>query len=152
MDYLHFSLGFFLIHVAAYVAAGALNFAFTKHLYGGADGLFTVFMRDMSDRHQQKRVNRWQVPIQFVRAALMSVVLYPVLDALGDLASGPRFLFFFGLMYVYTDLASATPFTNLEGLVYLKRRFVTPRVIGLIQSEMVVYSLLFGGFASWLLF
>lgn len=65
----------------------------------------------------------------------------------------PTNAFLAGLMFVYTDLASATPFSNnIEGLVYLKRRFTTRDVFWRIQAEAVMYSVLFGAFAAWLLF
>jgi hypothetical protein len=56
-------------------------------------------------------------------------------------------------MLVYTDLAAATPFSNnIEGLVYMKRKFVRPNVFWRIQSEALVYSTVFGGLAAWTLF
>jgi hypothetical protein len=56
-------------------------------------------------------------------------------------------------MFVYSDLAAATPFPNtIEGLVFLRKRFITPDAFFRIQSEAILYSLLFGGFATWLLF
>ncbi len=154
MEYVWFSLGFFLIHLGAYVVAGVLNQQLlSKELYGGEQALYAPFFRNMEDPEEQRRSGRLMIPAQLARALLMSVVLYPVLDALGDLSYGLRFGFLAGLMFVYADLAAATPFSNnIEGLVYLKPRFTMPEVFWRIQSEAIVYSLLFGAVAAWLLF
>lgn len=153
MEYLLFSLGFTVIHFGAYYVAGMVNYSFTKDLYGGEDGLFAPFLRDMSDPEQSRRVNRMLLPAQLARGLLMSVVLYPVLDHLGEVSLGLRFLFLGGLMFIYTDLAAATPFSNnIEGLVYMKRRFVEKSVFWKIQSEALIYAVVFGGVAAWLLF
>lgn len=154
MEYVWFSLGFFLIHLAAYAVAGALNQnLLTRDLYGGEQALFSPFFRDMEDRAEAQRVARLMVPAQLARAVAMSVVLYPILGALGELPYGLRFAFLTGLMFVYADFASATPFSNnIEGIVYLKPKFTTRDVFLRIQSEAVVYSLLFGAIAAWLLF
>ncbi len=83
----------------------------------------------------------------------MSIVLYPILEPLGDLPFGLRFAFLGGLMLVYADLASAVPFSNtIEGLVYMKKPFVRKDVFWTIESEAILYSLIFGFFSSWLLF
>lgn len=153
MEYLLFSLGFTAIHIGAYYVAGGVNYSFTKDLYGGEDGLYTSFLRDMSEPQQRGRVNRLLLPAQIARGLLMSAVLYAVLDHLRDMPFGLRFLFLGGLMFIYTDLASATPFSNnIEGLVYMKRRFVEKSVFWMIQSEALVYAVVFGGAAAWLLF
>ncbi|MFP4634992.1 MAG: hypothetical protein ACLFRD_03950 [Nitriliruptoraceae bacterium] len=154
MEYVGFSLGFLVIHLIAYVVAGVLNQQLlTKDLYGGEGALLTAFMRDMDDPTERQRSGRVMLPAQFVRAVLMSAVLYPVLDALSAMPYGLRFAFLAGLMFVYADLAAATPFSNnIEGLVYLQPRFVRPDVFWRIQSEAIVYALLFGGVAAWLLF
>jgi hypothetical protein len=154
MSYLWFSAGFFLIHLGAYVVAGVLNQQLvSRDLYGGEDALFAPFFRNADDAVERRRQARLMVLAQLVRALLMSVVLYPLLGPIGDLSFGLRFAFLGGLMFVYADLASATPFANnIEGIVYLKPRLTTWDVFWRIQSEAVVYSLLFGGFAAWLLF
>ncbi|MFP4006248.1 MAG: hypothetical protein ACLFUR_06020 [Candidatus Hadarchaeia archaeon] len=82
----------------------------------------------------------------------MSVVLYPILDSLGELSFALRFAFFAGLMFIYTDLASAAPFINIEGFVYLKKQYVQKEAFWKIELEMVIYSILFGLLAAWLLF
>jgi hypothetical protein len=51
MRHVWFSLGFFAIHLGAYVVAGVLNQQLlSKHIYGGEQALF--------HRHQM-RVSRW---------------------------------------------------------------------------------------------
>lgn len=154
MEYVGFSLGFFVIHLIAYVIAGVLNQQLlTRELYGGEGALLTAFLRDMDDPSEKQRSGRLMLPAQLARAVLMSIVLYPILDTLGELSYSVRFAFLAGLMFVYADLASATPFSNnIEGLVYLQRRFVRWSVFWRIQSEAIVYALLFGGAAAWLLF
>jgi hypothetical protein len=151
--YVWFSLGFFVIHQVAYVIAGVINQRYTKDLYVGADALYRPFMRDVSEPEEQRRQGRLMLPAQLVRAVAMSVVLYPVLDAIGDLSLGVRATFLGGLMFVYADVASAIPFSNtIEGLVYLRPEYVKRDVFWRIQSEAVIYSVLFGAAASWLLF
>jgi hypothetical protein len=154
MEYVWFSAGFFLIHLGAYVVAGVLNQQLVcRDLYGGERALYAPFFRDVADPAERRRQGRLMVPAQLVRALVMSVVLYPLLPALGDLAFGLRFAFLSGLMFVYTDFAAAAPFSNnVEGLVYLQPRYTSWEVFWKVQSEAVVYSLLFGGLAAWLLF
>lgn len=154
MQYVWFSLGFFVIHLIAYAVAGALNLRLlSRPLYGGEDALFAPFFRDMDDPEVKARAGRLMVPAQLARALPMSVVLYPVLGAIGDLPYGLRLAFLAGLMFVYTDLAAATPFVNnIEGLVYLRPELTQRAVFWTIQSEAVVYALLFGSAAAWLLF
>lgn len=154
MTYVWFTVGFFLIHLVAYVVAGVLNQQLlARDIYGGEQSLFAPFFRNMDDPQERRRQGKLMIPAQLVRAVFMSIVLYPLLPAIGDLPFGTRFAFLAGLMFVYADLAAATPFSNnVEGLVYLKRRFTTKDVFWRIQSEAIVYSLLFGGFAAWLLF
>ena len=153
MRYVWFSLGFFVIHQVAYVVAGVINQRYTKDLYVGAAALYRPFMRDVSEADEQRRQGRLMLPAQLVRAVAMSVVLYPILDAIGDLSFGIRAALLGGLMFVYADVASAIPFSNtIEGLVYLKPEYVTRDVFWRIQSEAVIYSVLFGVAAGWLLF
>jgi hypothetical protein len=107
----------------------------------------------MSDPKEAMGVNKKIIPIQLVRAVFMSVVLYPVIGFVGDLSFGLRFLFMGGIMLVYADFCSAIPFSNtLEGVIYMKPEFVKPRVFWTIQMEAIIYSVIFGLAASWLLF
>ena len=152
MEYVKFTALFFVIHTIAYYCAGIINYQFSKKLYGGRDQLYKSFLRNMSDPSEALNVNKKIIPVQLVRAILMSVVLYPVLGGLGELSFGMRFLFLGGLMFVYADFCSAIPFSNtLEGLIYMKPEFVKRKVFWTIQMEAVIYSVLFGLAASWLL-
>ena len=134
--------------------AGVLNQQLvSRELYSGERALYAPFFRNVDEPAERGRQGRLMVPAQLARALLMSIVLYPLLGTLGDWSFGLRFAFLSGLMFVYADLAAATPFSNnIEGLVYLQPRFTTWEVFWKVQSEAVVYSLLFGGFAAWLLF
>lgn len=153
MEYIKFSLLFFVVHTITYYIAGIINLQFSKRLYGGRDQLYKSFLRNMSDPQEVKTVNKKIIPVQLIRAILMSVVLYPVLGFLGDLSFGLRFLFMGGIMFVYADFCSAIPFSNtLEGLIYMKPEFVKPHVFWTIQMEAIIYSVIFGLAASWLLF
>lgn len=153
MEYIKFSLLFFVIHTITYYIAGIINLQFSRRLYGGRDQLYQSFLRNMSDPKEVIGVNKKIIPVQLIRALLMSVVLYPVIGFLGELSFGLRFLFMGGLMFVYADFCSAIPFSNtLEGLIYMKPEFVKPRVFWIIQMEAIIYSVIFGLAASWLLF
>ena len=151
MNYLLFSLGFIILHTLMYQLAGVIDYRVTEHLYSGEDRLFGFF-RDMGDEKENKRVMKTQFLAQIVRGLLMSLVLYPILDSLSELSFTFRFAFLGGLMFVYTDLASAAPFVNIEGIVYLKGKYVQREAFWKLQMEMVIYSTLFGLLASWLLF
>jgi hypothetical protein len=153
VDYVWFSVWFTLIHLGAYIVAGVVSLRFTRDLYQGDDALFAPFLRDVGDPAEKQRQGIVMWPAQMARGVLMSLVLYPILTPLTELSFPMRFGFLAALMLVYTDIAAATPFSNnIEGLVYMKRRFVRPNVFWRIQSEAVVYSLLFAGFAAWLVF
>ena len=57
------------------------------------------------------------------------------------------------LMFVYTHIGSAAPCPdNIEGIVYLKRKYIDASMVAKSQLEMVLYSLLFFSFGSWVLF
>ena len=153
MDYVSFTLWFTAIHLGSYIVAGVVTLRFTGDLYEGDDALFAPFLRDAAapDERQRQGIVMW--PAQLLRGALMSVVLYPILTPLSELSPLSRLGFLFGLMFVYADLAAAAPFpNNIEGLVYLRRRFVRPDVFWRIQSEALIYSLVFAALASWIAF
>lgn len=153
MEYVQFSLGFVAIHLGAYIVAGALTLQFTKDLYTGQNALFAPFLRDVDVPAERTRQGLVMWPAQLVRGLLMSLVLYPIVGPLAELSLAARFGFLAGLMFVYTDLAAATPFSNnIEGIVYMKKKFVRPHVFWRIQSEALLYSALFGGIAAWTLF
>ena len=153
MEYIKFSLLFFIIHTFAYYITGFINYQFSNKLYGGRDQLYKSFLRNMSDPKEALGINRKIIPVQLIRAVLMSMVLYPVLGTLSDLSFGLRFAFMGGLMFVYADFCSAIPFSNtLEGVIYMKPEFVRRKVFCPIQMEAVIYSLLFGLGSAWFLF
>ena len=152
MRYLQFSLLFVLVHTGAYVIAGMLALNISKDLYHGENRLLD-FANDMSDPDQSKRTQKWFIPAQLLRGLLLSIVLYPVLGALGDLSFGLRFAFMAGFMFVYTTFASALSFPpNIERSVYLTDRYLSREAFWKLQFEIIIYSLMFGLFASWLLF
>ncbi len=152
MEYLLFSVWFTVIHTAVYTAAGAVALKLSKDLYEEKNRLLD-YLNDMSVEMENKHVAKWFLPAQLLRGLLMSVVLYPVLGLLGDLTFGLRFAFLAGLMFVYTDFASAVPFpNNIEGFVYLKKRYLKKEIFWKLYLEMILYSLAFGGLVSWLLF
>ncbi len=151
MDYVLFTVWFTIVHLGAYIIAGVVSLRFTRDLYQGDDALFTTFLRDVGEASEKRRQGIVMWPAQVARAVVMSLVLYPILEPLAGFSYLVRFAFLAGLMFVYTDLAAATPFSNnIEGLVYMKRRFVRSDVFWRVQSEAILYSVLFGGFASWI--
>jgi len=106
----------------------------------------------MDDEKESKRIAKLLVPSQFIRAILMSLVLYPILPFLRELPFGMQFIFMASLMFVYADFASAIPFSNtIEGLVYLKKEFVKKKVFWTIQLEAILYSIMFGLLSAWFL-
>ncbi len=153
MEIIRFTFLFFIIHTITYYIAGIINLQFSKKLYGGRNQLYKSFLRNISDPNEASSVNKKILPVQMIRAILMSVVLYPVIGFLGELSFGLRFLFMGGLMFIYADFCSAIPFSNtLEGIIYMKPKYVKPRVFWTIQMEAIVYSILFGLAAGWFLF
>ena len=152
MQYFIFSLWFTLIHVLSYMIAGMLALRISKDIYDGKSRLMD-YHRDMSDQNESKHVHKWFIPGQIVRGILLSIVLYPILLQLGELSFGMRFLFFTGLMFVYTHVACAAPCPdNIEGLIYMKERYIKKTAFFKFQFEMVIYSLLLGFLASYFLF
>ncbi len=152
MNYLNFSLIFMAIHTASYILAGVVALNISQDLYEG-DTRLMDFLVDPQLEGPGSFMLVKVLPAQVLRGLLMSVVLYPIAGFLGDLSFFFKFLFFAGLLYIYTDLSSAAPFpSNLEGIVYMKGEYVSSGVFWKLQVEMVIYSLLFGLFASWLLF
>ncbi|WP_157209633.1 hypothetical protein [Methanosalsum zhilinae] len=100
-------------------------------------------------------VNRWLIPVQIIRGFLFSIVLYPILDVIDGLGASMIFLFIFGLMYVYTELASmvAGP-CNLEGWIYFKsEKFSRGKFFCLkMHFEGIFYSLVIASLVSIFLF
>ena len=88
-----------------------------------------------------------------IAGVLMSVVLYPILFQLGELSFGMRIIFFTGLMFIYTHFACAAPCPdNIEGLFYMKERYIKKPSFFKFQFEMIIYSILLGFLASCFLF
>jgi Na+/phosphate symporter len=150
--YIIFSLLFFVIHIVCYTIAGVIDFQFAKKMYSGKNRLYKSFFRDMDDEKESKRIARLLIPSQFIRAIVMSIVLYPILPFLGELSFRMQLVFMASLMFVYADFASAIPFSNtIEGIVYLKKEFVEKRVFWTIQFEAILYSIMFGLLSAWFL-
>src|SRR6056297_508753 len=152
VTYLKFSLLFFGIHIVCYMIAGVIDFQLAKKVYSGKNRLYKSSFRDMDDKKESLRIARLLVPSQFVRAILMSIVLYPILPFLGELSFFLQFVFTASLMFVYADFASAVPFSNtIEGILYMKKEFVERRVFWVIQLEAIIYSMMFGLLSAWFL-
>lgn len=152
MMYIKFSLFFFVIHFVCYLIAGLIDLQLAKKMYFGKNRLFRSFFRDVENKQENSRIARLLIPSQFIRAILMSIVLYPILPFLKELPFLLQFFFMSSLMFVYADLSSAIPFSNtIEGLVYLKKEYVEKKVFWIIQFEAILYSLLFGFLSAWLL-
>jgi hypothetical protein len=152
IEYISFSLLFFVIHFVCYVIAGIIDLQLAKKVYSGKNRLFKSFFRDMDDNKESNRIALLLLPSQFIRAILMSVVLYPVLPFIKELSFAMQFIFMASLMFVYADFASAIPFSHtIEGIVYLKKEFVKKRIFWTIQLEAVLYSVMFGLLSAWVL-
>lgn len=152
MEYIKFSLLFMLVHTGAYFVAGMLAYRISRDLYHG-DNRLLDFLKDMSNESENARVAKLTLPLQLLRGLVLSIVLYPIIGLLGELSYGLRFVFLAGLMFVYTDFASAVPFPhNIEGIIYMKERYLKKSAFWKLQFEMIVFSLLFGLVSSWLLF
>lgn len=150
--YLIFSLLFFAIHFVCYMIAGLIDLQLAKKFYSGKNRLFKSFFRDVDDTDENKRIAKLLIPTQFIRAILMSIVLYPILPFLKELTFLMQFVFMASLMFVYADFASAIPFSNtIEGFLYLKKEYVGKKVFWIIQFEALLYSVMFGLLSAWLL-
>jgi hypothetical protein len=143
MSYLTFTLWFTIIHTAAYILAGVIALKISKDIYESKER-YADFLRDMGDPAESKHVQKTFIPAQLVRGVIMSLVLYPVLGALGEISYIGRFFFFAGLMFVYTEISSAVPFpTNIEGFVYMKQKYMQGKKILKFWLEIVLYSIIF---------
>lgn len=152
MEYLWFFIGFFAVHLVAYVVAGLLSQMFSQDVYG-EEGVLSGYLRDLSRPDERQRQGLVMVPAQLARAVLMALVLVPLLEPLREMSFGLRGLFLGGLMFVYSDIAAAVPFTNtIEGLVYLKPELVSRSAFWTVQAEGIIYAVLFGLGATWILF
>ncbi|WP_130807898.1 hypothetical protein [Senegalia massiliensis] len=144
MEYIKFSLFFILSHVVSYLIAGVIALKISKDIYESRKRLCS-FLRDMSNKEESLYVSRYFMPAQILRGFLMSIVLYPFIDNLVEFSFMLKFLFFSGLMFIYTHIASTSPFIdNIEGYVYFKSEYLKKKAILKFQLEMILYSILFG--------
>lgn len=151
MSYMIFSFWFIVIHTVSYVFAGGLALKISNNLYKEKERIID-YVRDMSDESESKHVEKWFLPAQLVRGLLLSIVLYPIVGMLGEISFVMRFLFFSGLMILFTDVASAVPFPhNIEGMVYMKQKYIKKEAVGKLYFEIFIYGIVFGLLASWLL-
>lgn len=152
MSYLTFTFWFTIIHTAAYTLAGVIALKISKDIYESKER-YANFLRDMSDPTESIHVQKTFIPAQLVRGIIMSLVLYPIVGTLGEISFMARFFFFFGLMFVYTEISSAVPFpTNIEGFVYMRKKYMQGAKIWKFWLEIAIYSILFALPAAGLLF
>ena len=152
MEYLQFSFWFVVIHIFSYTVAGAVALKISGDLYRGENRLLN-FIRDMDDSRESSHVQKYFIPAQVFRGLLMSIDFYPILGVIGEISFLYIFLFVAGLMFLFTDFASAIPFpNNIEGFVYIKKRYLKKEFFWKLYFEMIVYSLIFAFlFASFLI-
>ncbi|MDG6222058.1 MAG: hypothetical protein IAX21_08105 [Candidatus Bathyarchaeota archaeon] len=151
-EYIMFSFWFIVIHTGAYTIAGMIALKISGNLYEEKNRVMD-YLRNMSDEKESKHVNKYFIPAQLIRGLLLSVVLYPILGLLGEITFPLRFAFLSGLMFIYTDFASAIPFSNnIEGFVYMKKRYLKMDSFWKLYLETIMYSLIFGFLAAWYLF
>lgn len=152
MTYLSFSFWFTVIHIVAYFIAGMLALKICSSTYEGESRVMD-YHRDVTKEEEKGHVAKWVLPAQIVRGLLMSLVLYPILGALGELSLVLRILFLIGLMFIYHHLCCVSPGPdNLEGLVYMRKRYIQRSSFLTFQFEMIIYPLLFAIAAGYLLF
>lgn len=152
LDYFYFSFGFIIIHVLSYASAGAISQKIAPDFQQEKRSLLD-FLRDMRDPQENLHIRNTFLTAQVLRGFLLSLALYPILGFLGELAFPARALFFGGLMFIYTDLASSVPFiSTLEGHMYLKDRYMKKIDFWKLYLETFFYSLIFGLLAAWFLF
>ena len=151
MVYIKFILFFILTHTVSYTIAGAMALAFSKDIYE-SKSRHCDFLRDMSNPEESKRVSKYFLPAQIIRGVLMAIVLLPLLDAIRELSFFSMFVFFSGLMFVYSHFAAVSPFIdNIEGQVYFKENYLIRKYFMKFQIEMVLYTLIFAISMSYLM-
>lgn len=152
MNYIYFCIGFTLIHTISYIIAGIIALKLSPELYNESERQFD-FLRDMSIDSERKHIEKWFLPAQILRGIILSIVILPILNILGEVSLLMRVLFLSTLMFVYTDAASATPFPhNIEGLVYIKSKYFSVKSVKKLYLETLIYSCLFGSTAGAALF
>ncbi|HSJ39118.1 MAG TPA: hypothetical protein VK945_13000 [Planococcus sp. (in: firmicutes)] len=144
MIFIKFVLFFTIAHAISYLIAGAIALKFSKDIYETKNRLCN-FMNDMSDDKERGHVEKYFLPAQIIRGILMGSVLLPLVSGLMELSLLVQFLFFVGLMFIFTHFSSASPFMdNIEGQVYFKKEYLQKKYFWKFQLEMVMYSILFG--------
>lgn len=144
MDILKFIALFTGSHTVSYIFAGLIALSISKDIYRERDRLCD-FMRDVSDVEENKRVGLYALPAQLIRGILMSIVLLPVLEYIINFENHMKFIFFFGLMFIYTHIAAVSPFIdNIEGFVYFKKKYIKRKAFFKFQVEMLIYGTVFG--------
>lgn len=120
MDYLLFSLGFILIHTAAYMLAGAITYPIIHR----GHPIYEHYLRREEEKDEWSKTMRLLIPAQLLRGLLLSVVFFPVLGFLGGQSLLLNIVFLFGILFVVGGLASQVPFPgNIEGIVYVRDKF-----------------------------
>ena len=151
MEYIKFTLFFILAHSFAYIIAGAIALQISKDIYE-SKSRHCNFLRDMADEKEKGYVSKLFLPAQILRGLLMAVVLFPILGEIKGLSFMLQFLFFASLMFIYTHLAAVSPFIdNIEGFVYFKKEYLKKKFFIKFQIEMIIYSVLFGLFMSFVI-
>lgn len=152
MNYLMFSLFFIISHTFAYFLAGIIAYNISQDLYQSENRLLD-FLIDPNKEGEANFTLKKVIPAQVLRGILMSIIFYPLLGTITEFSLELRILFFTGLMFIYTDLASAAPFpSNIEGFVYMKDRYLQKSVFWKTQAEMIIYSLFFASLLSIIAF
>ncbi len=143
MNYPIFSTLFIISHTSAYFIAGIIAYNISQDLYQGKNRLLD-YLVDPNQEGEAKFTLKKVLPAQIIRSLLMSIILYPLLGAITKLSFTIKFLFFTGLMLIYTDLTSTPPFpSNIEGLVYMKPKYIKKKTFWKTQTEMIIYSTIF---------
>lgn len=154
MNNLVFIFVFTLSHLTAYTVAGVIALNISQDIYKSRNRLCN-FLRDMDDSEESSHVKKYFFPAQLIRGILMASVLLPLLNSISALSFLEKFIFFSGLMFVFTHFAAVSPFIdNIEGFVYFKNKYLQKKAFLKFQLEMIIYSLLFALLlsASYLLF
>jgi hypothetical protein len=149
--YLKFIAFFTISHTAAYIIAGVIALKISKDIYENKKRA-ADFLRDMANKEESSHVSKYFLPAQIVRALLMTLILLPVIDTLISFSFLQHLYFFAGLMFIFTHLAAASPFMdNIEGFVYMRKKYFIKKAFLKFQAEMILYSILFGVFMGFLM-
>lgn len=144
MIYIKFIMLFIIAHVVSYTVAGNIVLPFSKDIYEHKDRVCD-FLRNMADSKERKHVEKHFFPAQILRGFLMGIVLLPLLSDIKNHTFITQFIFLGSLMFIYTDISSASPFiSNIEGQVYFKKEYLVKGFFFKFQFEMLMYSTLFG--------